>query len=348
MLENVANRKFETIEYLNALRAMATIAVVFYHCGPGGESDILIYQLISLFCNWCVPIFIMITGCIFLDLNKSTSMCVMIKKYITRILLVLLIWGFVYNSISNSIIYGFSSDSLISSLKMVVSADTTFCYQFWYLYLLVGLYACIPFLKPWIRSMNYQSKFDANSMLIFWGIVSIILPTALNIIGYEGTIWKGAFTVFSAWQFYLVCGYLIHKYEIPKIIWRGLLFSLLIQMLFFILKIAEGRFCDIRAWYGYTSFFTWNFSVILFQVFKNKFNSDVHGIVKYIVDLISKYSFGIYIFHVMILFAIGKIGFIDQIIDSWVYPLCVVPITVVVCIFITAILKKIPLLQRLV
>lgn len=61
-------------EYLNILRWMATIAVVLIHVITA-ESDIyesyrLLYVIRNLL-NWCVPIFVMISGVLFLNPEKK-------------------------------------------------------------------------------------------------------------------------------------------------------------------------------------------------------------------------------------------------------------------------------------
>ena len=101
---------------------------------------------------------------------------------------------------------------------MVITADTTYCYQFWYLYLLVGLYILIPIIKPWIdKYMNSDKPIqESNIVFIFLMIVSLIIPITLRIVGFEGTVWKGAFTVFTAFVFYLFMGTYLYRWDMSK------------------------------------------------------------------------------------------------------------------------------------
>lgn len=106
------------------MRAIATIAVVFYHAGGGGNH--IVNSVVKISLNWCVPIFIMITGALFLDSPKEQTEKIILSKTLPRILGVLIIFGGIYNLISLIIINGLSFTSVLIALKMVICADTTF------------------------------------------------------------------------------------------------------------------------------------------------------------------------------------------------------------------------------
>lgn len=78
-------------EYIVIFRALATIAVVFYHCGAGGSERL--DNFVKVIFNWCVPIFLMITGALFLDSQKELTEKIVCSKYVPKFLCVLAIGG---------------------------------------------------------------------------------------------------------------------------------------------------------------------------------------------------------------------------------------------------------------
>lgn len=234
---------------LEICRAVGTIAVVFYHCGDSGKSGILPFQIIEIFLNWCVPLFVFITGALFLGDVKRGSAEEMVRKRIPFFLRVIFIWGFIYNVFSLTLIEGLSAANILKAIMMVVKADTTYCYQFWYLYLLIGLYLLIPILKPWSAAHIGDNRFDNEAVIILCGVllVSIIIPTGLKIAGASGeTIWKGAFIPFSAYLCYLLSGYALSKFRLPNTIEKVLLITLVAQVGYFVAQLGWGGILTFR------------------------------------------------------------------------------------------------------
>ena len=84
---SIQNRK----HYLDFLRAIATIAVVFYHCGSGVDEQLI--ASVKIIFNWCVPVFLMITGALFLDSKKELTERSIFCKTIPKMIGILVVWG---------------------------------------------------------------------------------------------------------------------------------------------------------------------------------------------------------------------------------------------------------------
>lgn len=335
------------IEYLDFLRVLATIAVVFYHTGAGSE---IIGNIITIAFNWCVPIFIMISGTLFLRKDKLVTEKTIFTKTLPRIIGIIFVWGMFYNVVSKFIIEGISINAFIESLIMVITADTTYCYQFWYLYLLVGLYILIPIIKPWVdKYMNSDKPTqESNIVFIFLMIVSLIIPTTLRIVGFEGTVWKGAFTVFTAFVFYLFTGTYLYRWDMPKGIKCFVGVTFVAQVIWFSYNMMHGQYESICTWFGYESFFTWEMSVIVYSLAKKFYKPIKNSVGKKLVSVISKNSLGIYILHVMVLMFLSKMGFSSNIINIYVFPIINVAITIVICIIGSEIISRIPIIKKLI
>lgn len=240
--------------------------------------------------------------------------------------------------------------AFIESLIMVITADTTYCYQFWYLYLLVGLYILIPIIKPWVdKYMNSdKSTQESNIMFIFLMIVSLIIPTTLRIVGFEGTVWKGAFTVFTAFVFYLFTGTYLYRWDMPKGIKCFVGVTFVAQVIWFSYNMMHGQYESICTWFGYESFFTLEMSVILYSLAKKFYKPIKNSVGEKLVSVISKNSLGIYILYVMVLMLLSKMGFSSNIINIYVFPIINVSITIVICIIGSEIINRIPIIKKLI
>ena len=140
------------IEYLDFLRAGAAVAVVLYHVRAWGAPGMLVDWLF----NWCVPMFLLITGALFFRDDLPVTIERIWKKNISKILLIILFWGLTYN-----ITYSLFIEKTFNLKILLRALETTLLFpaysyanHFWYLYVLVGLYAFLPLAKSLQRNVN--------------------------------------------------------------------------------------------------------------------------------------------------------------------------------------------------
>lgn len=334
------------IMYLDLLRAMAAIAVVFYHCGKTG----IIEQLLLVFLNWCVPIFLMITGAVFFLKKDEIKLTQMIRGPVIHILSILAVWGMIYNIISLIIMEGPHVWIVIEAMQMVLVADTRFCYQFWYLYMLVGLYIAIPILKPWADRNMIGDKPNRECIMLFGFVflVSIFIPTLMQILGYNGTVWKNGFVMYSAYAYYMMCGYGVFRWGLGRNLRLILGGTWAAQAIWIGINIFRGDYAATTALYGYTSVFTWEMSVLLFDLVRRIRKAKLPEKFKQWVAYISYHSMGIYVLHVMVLMGASKIEnkFLPNLYHGTIlYVLFMVTLTVFACIICSCILKKMRLMR---
>lgn len=333
------------IEYIDILRAAATVAVVFYHVEAGSQE---LKRIIAVLFNWCVPIFIMISGSLYLGVSEKLTLR-SVSKHIFKTVFIILFWGLIYNSICLAFIEGVSGAVLPKSLYMILNADTTYCFQFWYLYLLIGLYLIIVLVHPWVAKNfgDEQCSKEGNVLMILFFLIAVLLPQILELINYSKTFWKGAFTPFTIYIYYLLCGAYIHKYGIPVII-RGLLYLSACTVLGLILVLLiQGNYERASKFYGYGTFYAWAVSSIIYNWGKNIRLSGVHKICKKCLFAIADNSLGIYILHVMVLSIIRNAGFLNRC-GPVIFTILSVFISVIICVIVTKFLKRIPIVKKIV
>lgn len=145
--------------FLDKLRILATCAVVFLHtltgamnnaapaAFPGGEKSYLI--LMDIIC-WCVPVFLMISGYIFLHPCWVPNLRIMATKYCSRILLALLFFGVPYACIERIATEKRVSLKIVGNSFLDVLRGQSWAHM-WYLYALLILYLITPILHRLMR-----------------------------------------------------------------------------------------------------------------------------------------------------------------------------------------------------
>lgn len=91
----------ERISYINTLRLICALSVVLLHTSAGlldntlvAEQNLFVFGFYKDITQFSVPVFVMISGCLFLNPNKVVSYKVLLKKYVRRIALALFVFGF--------------------------------------------------------------------------------------------------------------------------------------------------------------------------------------------------------------------------------------------------------------
>ena len=157
-------------QFLDVLRVLATCAVVLMHVLTGAtdvtdasivpEYRSLLLSVMDLV-TWCVPIFLLISGYLFLNTERILTYPVMIKKYCRRIALAILLFGVPYAA-SELVVAErtFRIRMIPEALKMTLMGHTWS--HMWYLYLILFLYLITPLLKKVLR------------VLPVWGVVAMM------------------------------------------------------------------------------------------------------------------------------------------------------------------------------
>ena len=142
--------------YFDILRVVAIFAVVAVHISAQHWLDVDVssraWFAFNLYCTtgkWSVPIFVMISGALFL--GRDTTIRTILKKNVLRMAGVFVFWSGCYALIS-----------LIfrrSPLFDVFSQFITGHYHLWFLYMIVGLYLLIPLLRPIVQNETLTRYF---------------------------------------------------------------------------------------------------------------------------------------------------------------------------------------------
>ena len=146
--------KREPVFYLDLLRAMAAIAVVVIHVvapykaqyGQIPMFDWLTAIGFNSFSRWCVPIFIMITGMLFLSDQRPFDLNYFLKRRVVKVLVPFLFWAVFYSFLAGlTPEFGYQWGVALDTLKILPYKNTWYHLGFYYYF--IPLYLVIPFLK---------------------------------------------------------------------------------------------------------------------------------------------------------------------------------------------------------
>lgn len=344
----------QRIIYLDVLRVLSTAAVMLTHISVQNwyKADIysmewMSYNFFDAISKWAVPVFVMISGSLFLP-KKELTIGLLIKKYILRIVIAFITWSAIYTVVN--CYRGMP-------LQEAIAGFFTGYYHMWYLYMIVGLYLITPILQLIIKNENALILF-----LVLGFVFGIVFPQAQNLL-YEffpliGNSTKSImedlnYHLSIGYSFYYVLGYYLSKKEITIKI-RGVIYVL--GIFGFVSTIFLSMF---MSWYrgepnaiffdrfSINIFLEAIFVFVLFR-YKEKRLSEKYN-ERQIVWLrrLSSYSFGAYLVHALI---IGILHMVFHLSTDSFNPVLSVPVielsVLIISFIVSAIIHHIPVINK--
>ena len=201
----------------DVLRIIAAFAVVILHVTsqrldtsfPSSEWEIR--NVYDSFVRWCVPVFFMISGALFLNHGRKLSVGRLYKKNILHLIFIFFVWSFIY-AIYLAIV---KCDYSIGHILLRIIEGPV---HFWFLKILIGLYVTIPILR-----MITQNKQSEEYFLIVALITAFVLPMIFTFIGLYNESYKSfvlyhynayGIRIASGYVGYFVLGHYLYTYRL--------------------------------------------------------------------------------------------------------------------------------------
>ena len=347
--------KTERILYLDILKVVAVIGVIFSHLYWFIPATNDFYTTIRFFlfsiAKPAVPIFIMVTGA--LMLGRDISYKEIFTKRIPRVIIAFLMAAIIYTL--------YKGNNPISVFIRIFEGEVDgknydyIPYWGWYIYLLIALYIMTPFLHKMIKS--FKDKDYRMFIILFVVLVSIFncLPTFTSVFlgnshGINGNLSTSLFSIAIG---YYVFGYYISNKEISKkensisiIVYVISMIFCTLYLLYFGRKMNDPGYFPLE----YSYFPISLASMCVFISFKYYFSKCLNNnIFTKIITTISTSGFGIYLFHVPVLEEIHKLPFMMSIFNfnSILGVVVLISLVILILTIIFYLIRKIPIFRKI-
>ncbi len=345
-------KKDNRIWYFDFLRIAACIAVIVLHVSAKkyesvdvGSYPWFVFNIYNSLSRWGVPVFVMISGALFLDPEKQLDLKKLYSVNFVRIVTAFLFWSAFYAAVDY--ITG-------TRLRTVVFNFMSGGVHLWFLYMIAGLYLIVPLVRRITESKKHTVYF-----LVLALVFTVVFYTSKSLISYVDSRFAGSLDVVSnelsmkfvcGYTGYFILGHFLHRYEISKKI-RGVIYTLgifgyaaTVLMTYVFSKKANGL----------DPVFLDSFSagvmleaVAVFVFFKYHTPELKNIKIQKLILQVSKCSFGIYLVHFIIQRYSREIFHVSPLKYN---PIITVPLisggVFVVSLIISYILNKIPIVKK--
>ena len=320
-----------------------TISSTIYGFSEGFTGTAFIGDFIFNSCRMNVVSFILISGALLLGKNESYKDWFV--KRVLRIVVVILLFSVIY--------YDWSSGNAADYLRLIFESNIT--NAFWYLYLYLGIMLTLPLLRKMCQCMENR---DFILLIVIFLSTQSIYPLLIHYFNFPAMQWvfSGLFSYWISWYCIFLMGYyfknLLDKHTIKNI-------KIFIPVLFIgwfignliptVLTYREIYYLHDTSLFMDNPFFIWSFAATI--CFDSALLLISDSLIKYkkfnnIISYISGLTFGIY------LLGDKLISIIYPFFTNWNTNQVVKIMAVDIIIFVigacvTAVLKQIPLIKKL-
>lgn len=345
--------------HLDYLRVFASIAIIVLHITGQDMSSMEVactgwnvYNICNGATRWGVPVFVMMSGALFLPREIPTK--TLYKKYISRMAIAYVVWSAFYaifEPLGNLI---FKDDYQISFVE-IIGNFISGAVHLWFLPMIIGLYMCIPLIKQLTKNDNLIKYFLVLSFVFCFVRTQTELVSTSLLSSNVALIFENVNTLFKNFHMdfvfgftsYFILGFYLNKTEINKkkrllIYIFGIIGLVLTVTLNLLASKTAGK--STVPFYSTYSLNAFMMSIAMFVWFKynvkgnDKFNK--------IIIKLSKYSFGAFLVHIFVIKVLHAFG----IQTTSFHPVLSVPAitiaTTIASYLISLILNKIPVIKK--
>lgn len=333
---------------IDLIKACAILGVLVIHV----DSAVLTQNLVGTF-SWTsglfwgvlfrasVPLFLMASGAIMLDYDKTLSLKKLYFHNIARIVVAMLVWGFGYKLYHLWQAGQMNLPMIWYSIKRLLLFDQEF--HFYYIHMILIVYVFLPITRIFCEKADKKLLVYA---ICVWAVLGIIYPTIKTFKPFtllSGLTGQWAINLTFASIGYGILGYYLKNYTPP----RG---------------IAVACFCiGFAVTFGMTFYSSYNdgalnelflqgtgpgVCLLAVGIFSLASYVNIKGGLAKLVTYISKASFCIYLSHMFVLYALEGFGITAKIFPAIISVPIISVCVLLICMGIYWILSKIPILSK--
>lgn len=311
---------------LDIMRILAIIGVITIH-SLGKWADIKTISVIWNYSTYAVPLFVMISGAVWLEKEREISIKKIWTKNIFHIVIAFSFWSVVYACI-------YHSD--LVSIKDFIWRCIIGNYHLWYCYMIIGIYILLPIIML-IKKNDELYRY----LIILVFCCTIALPALAEFqttSSIQHILDLLALSIGNEYLFYFLIGNMLYEKECSKYIKCLIyLWGTLSVVLIFARYLSNGD----------ASFAQMGYTVFIFVLVKDicKKCGTLNQKIALPCEKIAKMCFGIYLVHDIFLYVYNEFMIID-----FMNPYILALGKIIFC-FITSyiavfLIKKIPILGK--
>ena len=264
------------VPYLDVIRTIAILSVIIFHVIENtlntyflsGKAAI-VYNIVAQIMYYAVPLFIMISGALFLNPKKEISIKELYNKYIKKIVIALILFGILYSSIEiyfNTKVISYNM--ITESIKNIITGNLWA--HMWYIYLILGLYMITPLLKKFTSTCTLKEYNYILALLFVFTIALVDIKSFFNVnIAFD-------ILIINPYIFLFMLGDYLSRFEINKKV-RAL--NYIISMAFVAIIIFNNIYHFMNMEITYTTFGIISIVVSIFLICKNLIKDNINNYV---------------------------------------------------------------------
>ena len=337
---------------LDIIRIVATLAVVMIHCASpfvsgykAGTPEFWVGNVLDGISRLGVPLFVMVSGSLFLRVEKEVTVKGLFKKNVMNIGLILIVWSAFYTVVYQVIQPTIAGKAV--NFNNVLSAFFKGHYHLWYLYMTIGLYLITPFLRTFVKKSNPSLV----KLFLAISVATQFTVPALKVLSRYVSSFKLIIAVLEKCRFEFFAGYVAYFLLGWYLVHVGLsakakkgLYCLAIGSLVFVIGYA-GVTGDYQNVYNNLGIPVLCYSAGVFYFLKTRNLRVKKPVEQWIVNG-SKLTFGVYAVHVFLLTELQK--YVPYTGNPIVYALGSFGVVLAASFLVSFVLSKIPLVKTVV
>lgn len=339
------------IHYLSLASVVSALAVVMLHTNGvfwtySEERYWITANIIESVMYFAVPVFFMISGATLLDYRKKYTTKEYFKKRFNKAVVPFLAWSFIgviYVRLNKwGIDIPTSWDEVVEIIYSVINVKVISFY--WFFVPLFGVYLSIPLFAA-VQQELKMKVFKGLAAVAF--AIDIIIPFLCSVLQINYTN-RFSVDVASGYLFFVLVGYIISRERITKkcriIIYILGIVGLLMHMLgTYHLSTDAGAI--ISTYKGYLNLPSVLYSIAVFVVIKQIVQKITNEKVLSVIELLSQYTFAVYLMHWFVIDLIKKI--FSPNVYSIIYRVGTPILVYFVCMLLARCVRKIPIIKNI-
>lgn len=349
---------------MELMRILAAFFVIFNHTRGNGfqlfaqydpnSPQFWVYLFPTVFCKFSVPLFFMISGALLLG-REQISYRNLWTRRIPRMACILLFWSGVYYLVD--VLRGWEEPSIVTFLTVLY--EDAWTVPFWYLYAYLAFLISLPLLQRFARGLQNR---DFGYLIVVFLAFSCLLPTAQFFLWRNGHSLNGSLRVSwacSSILFYPCLGYFLrHR---VRDFWNGKRLAVLwlcnlaaIALSGYITYLCAVESGDPFSKPGHELYAAVNATAIFASCQYLMEHAHVPLWIQKGIRWLGECTFGVYLLHVLFVTSIPLFAehmdvlyqkfHVNHMVSTFTY--C--GFVFLLCSLITQILKRIPILKKLV